>query len=284
MSRTQVLALFLATGLAFEGCASRLKGKPPLPLSNTVNGITVRADPIPGDGLLFDEMTRLTVRLENLDQWFAGARGVEIAIDLPDGSRFPAMPPAMAQEQADAQRERLAPDLEEPVEPQPDPVPGTRTAEKVAAGLVLATCLPTLAMYVYPPAILIAPLCLGTYAAVSPMLPKNPKPPSDAERRRRRLSDDLHALRKVDLMRGETATAILYFPIAGEVVRDTRGATLTVPFVDGYERDLAVVRVPLAEAGRETSLHEQRRLFDQIGERAQELRAAGAVDRAVVAG
>ncbi len=229
MNRTQALALFLATGLAFEGCASRLGRKPPqLPL--------------------LDGMTRLTVRLENIDQWYAGARGTEIAIALPDGSRFPAMLPAMVQEQADARREWLATDLQEPPE-LPLPVPGRQTREKVATGVVLAACLPTLAGYVIPPVMLAAaPLCLGTYAAVSPMLPKEPKPPSDAERRRLRLNDDLHALRMVDLMRGEAATAVLYFPIASDIVRDTPGASLTVPFVDGYERELAVVRVPLTEA------------------------------------
>jgi len=118
MCRTQGLALGLATALAFEGCASRLPRKPPLPLSHTVNGIAVHADPIftmaPGDEVVFEGMTRVTVRLENLDKRYAGARSADIAIDLPDGSRFPAMPPAVVQEQMDAQREHWTADLKEP--------------------------------------------------------------------------------------------------------------------------------------------------------------------------
>lgn len=251
MRRTQGLALGLATALAFEGCASRLPRKPPLPLSHTVNGIAVQADPIftmaPGDEVVFEGMTRVTVRLENLDKRYAGARSADIAIDLPDGSRFPAMPPAVVQEQMDAQRERWTADLQEPpVQPPPDVPPVGETKEKVATGVLTAACLPTLAGYVIPPVMLLAaPLCLGTLAIVYPMLPKQPKPLSDAERRRRRLSDDLHALRNVELVQGETATAMLYFPIASEIVRDAPGATLTVPFVDVYDRDLVVVRVPL---------------------------------------
>lgn len=254
MRRTQALALGLATALAFEGCASRLPRKPPLPLSNMVNGIAVHADPIftmaPGDEVVFAEITRVTVRLENLDKRYAGARSADIAIDFPDGSRFPAMPPAVVQEQMDAQRERWTADLQEPpVQPQADSTKATNVKEQVATGVLAAACLPALVGQVLPPVMLFtAPVCLGTLAVVHSMLPKPPKPLSDAERRRLRLSDDLHTLRAVELVRGETATAMLYFPIATEVVRDAPGAALTVPFADVYGRDLVVVRVPLTTA------------------------------------
>jgi len=251
MRRTQALALGLATALAFEGCASRLPRKPPSFLSNMVNGIAVHADPIftmaSGDEVVFAEITRVTVRLENLDKRYAGARSVDIAIDFPDGSRFPAMRPAVVQEQVNAQRERWTADLQEPpVQPPPDSTMAARDKEKIATGLLAAACLPAYVGQLFPPLMLLtAPVCLGTLAIVHPMLPKQPKPPSDAERRRLRLNDDLHTLRVVELVRGETATALLHFPIASDIVRDAPGATLTVPFVDVYERDLVVVRVPL---------------------------------------
>jgi hypothetical protein len=254
MSRTRALALCLATGLAFQACASTPPRKPPLRFSQRDNGIAVHAEPVfdpsPEDEAALAGMTRVTVSLENVEQWVAAAPGADIAIEFPDGSRFLAMPPEEARPRVEAQRERRrAPVQDQAVQPPPDAPGASTTKAQVAAGVLTAVCLPAWLSQAMPPLMLFtAPPCLLTLAIVYPMLPKQPKPlkpPSDAQRRRSQLNDGLHALRHVELMRGETATALLYFSVANEVVRDVPGAALVVPFVDAYRRDLGTVRVPL---------------------------------------
>jgi len=262
-----VLGLLFA--MAFDGCGTGGSKSSRLPLSATYAGIaSVQAKLLepsdPAESAIYEGMTRVTLRVESLTR-LVYVRSGQVGIDLPDGRQFRPLSPAVARERVSRQRQEWW-RTHQPEHGQAfhDDLPGnapTAPAAKpdkseplVSRKVVNSVCSSLKLARVASPASLILLLPCGAVAALHfATLPKGDGESDSDDRqgslRRLYLSNDLTALKDVELGTDDTAAGTLVFPVASEVIRSTPGAVMTIPMLEWRSGTEVVARITLTPLG-----------------------------------